>query len=724
MTETLAIYDLDGLSAWCGEPLLLDGEDPHTVLRDGTWRLRAVQEAHLQRGLGLERPTAAWRRTYGFALGLQRMAATDPIHLADETILGEHQAEVIEAALAALARQLEAELPSLNSFDPGMVWRLWFEHATGSGKTVSACALVDAARTQGVLILTHRTALVQQFVSELRQRGYGQRLVDPERATQESHYAPVSVATYQWFTRNHDQLDPSLYGLILCDEVHQSLGQQTSNAIQAADPAVVIGMTATGSLLAKDVSALFPTKVSTFDLQQAAALDVIAPLRVIRVPPGVSVSTLQNVTRRGGDLDPDELAALLDRDPLNYACAQFYKHTFGKLSGIVYAAGVRHAERVAVAFVRAGVPAASVSGQTPRSELQRILDDFEAGRLQVIVNAQLLVEGWNSPRVTVCLHLAPTASPRVYQQRIGRVTRRSPDKEAGLVVDFVPAAYRNDEGLVTLHSLLDLPAYQTAALVTRSPAEHEPAPINPPQPPVTVPVAAAAARRVSWLEEHLDDVSLSELPSDDRLAWGQLAGATAASPGQLAARLGELAKTDEAAFVAAARAALLDNPHPSMRTEAVELLVSRRSADALEALASVALSTDQPALAHNLVWRCLQLAHEGVPTHHERLLELARSERQMYERLARRDGVYRRLAATPIRDEDTFMRLLRAVNNLPSDLAASILVALPNHRTDWERHLNAAAQDRFPSTQGLARALLAHRHARAGDERQLVWSAG
>ena len=50
----------------------------------------------------------------------------------------------------------------------------------------------------------------------------------------------------------------------------------------------------------------------------------------------------------------------------------------------------------------------------------------------------LLAEGWNSPRATVVMHLAPTASKRVYQQRIGRIMRMHPRKEAGIVVDFTP----------------------------------------------------------------------------------------------------------------------------------------------------------------------------------------------------------------------------------------------------------------------------------------------
>ena len=39
----------------------------------------------------------------------------------------------------------------------------------------------------------------------------------------------------------------------------------------------------------------------------------------------------------------------------------------------------------------------------------------------MLCNAMLLAEGWNSPRATICMHLAPTASKRIYQQRVGRV---------------------------------------------------------------------------------------------------------------------------------------------------------------------------------------------------------------------------------------------------------------------------------------------------------------
>ena len=51
-----------------------------------------------------------------------------------------------------------------------------------------------------------------------------------------------------------------------------------------------------------------------------------------------------------------------------------------------------------------------MSGETPKRELTRVLAAYERGEIDVLVNAQLLAEGWNSPRATVCMHLAPTAS--------------------------------------------------------------------------------------------------------------------------------------------------------------------------------------------------------------------------------------------------------------------------------------------------------------------------
>src|SRR5262249_60508751 len=115
---------------------------------------------------------------------------------------------------------------------------------------------------------------------------------------------------------------------------------------------------------------------------------------------------------------------LLDQLPFNLAIADLYKTRFNTVPGVVYAAGVRHAYNVAHAFREVGIKAQAVSGETPKRELAQILARYERGDIDVLVNAQLLAEGWNSPRAPACLHLAPTAAKRRYHQRVGRVTRR------------------------------------------------------------------------------------------------------------------------------------------------------------------------------------------------------------------------------------------------------------------------------------------------------------
>src|SRR6202035_375392 len=151
------------------------------------------------------------------------------------------------------------------------------------------------------------------------------------------------------------------------------------------------------------------------------------------------------------------------------AVADLYKTRFNGIPGIVYAAGVRHAYNVAQSMRDAGMRAQAVSGETPKRQLATILADYESGKIDVLVNAMLLAEGWNAPRATICMHLAPTASRRVYQQRIGRVMRLHRRKEAGVVVDFVDPAAPHSERTVTLHSLLDVDLYKPGALVTPKP---------------------------------------------------------------------------------------------------------------------------------------------------------------------------------------------------------------------------------------------------------------
>jgi ribonuclease E len=570
--------DIDRAAAFAREPLLLDGEGPE-ALAPGTARRRALEGALRELDEGREEPSIQWRRDFSLLLGLERLLSEEPPKLRDGAELNPHQVDALSGTLTELMAEQqtaaengdaapfddedgagspasdgeedeeepedlapdeepqdwedepgeedEEELPEADAADdPGAARRFWFEHATGAGKTVAAVGFIDASRTGGVLILTHRRNLVEQFIGEISDRGYKERLRPPLMDGRDDPDGPVTVETYQWFVRNHRKISDA-YSIVICDEAHTALGEKTSACIRAWTGPVFIGMTATGALIARHVADLFPTQTSRFDLAQAARRGVIAPLRCIRIPPGPGVRTIAKVPLRKGEVDQDfdqeELAALLDQEPFNVAIADLYKTRFSKTPGVLYTAGVQHAKNVAKAFKDTGIVARAVSGETPKRELAEILAAFERGEVDVLCNAMLLAEGWNSPRATICMHLAPTASRRIYQQRVGRVTRRAPGKEAGLVIDFVHPATTHDETIVTLHSLLDRDVYRGGAIVVGPVRRGRGRRVRVER--RIVPVSDDSERRTQVLERELWRIAVESLDYPEQHAWAALAGA-------------------------------------------------------------------------------------------------------------------------------------------------------------------------------------------------------
>jgi superfamily II DNA or RNA helicase len=467
--------------------------------------------------------------------------------------------------------------------DPNAAKRFWFEHATGAGKTVAALGFVEASRTGGVLILTHRRNLVDQFLGELRDRGYKKRITPALLGHEDRGNGPVTVETYQWFVRNAGSIS-SAYTIVICDEAHTALGEKTSAAIREWTGPIFIGMTATGALIARHVTDLFPTQTSRFDLAQAARRGVISPLRCVRIPPGPGVRTIAKVPLRRGEVDTEfdqeMLAELLDQTPFNLAVANLYKTRFNGVPGVVYAAGVRHAYNLAVSFRNEGLKAQAVSGETPKRELASILARYERGEIDVLINAQLLAEGWNSPRATVCVHLAPTASKRIYQQRVGRVTRRHPGKEAGLVVDFVHPATKHDDPVVTLHSLLDRDVYRGGAIVVGPVRRGRGRRVRVER--RVLPVCPEPERRAEVFERELWRIAVEHLDYGEQHVWAALAGARVQANGWRRARAmlhfdrdGELRRR----FLVTA---VQRNTNPALRLKALAEIAAARDPDAFD----------------------------------------------------------------------------------------------------------------------------------------------
>src|SRR5215213_9671854 len=352
--------DLERAEAFTREPFLLEGEEAAVALAPGMPRRAALDWALKELDEGATAPSSKWRRRWSLLLGLDRVLSQDEPALVDGTVLSAHQVDALSGTLTALLAESQrgangngrangaaadepvtlasAAIPGEEDLpeelaedepdeepldwsdpepadgdepqegdaveDPNAAKRFWFEHATGAGKTVAALGFVEASRTGGILILTHRRNLVDQFHGELRDRGYAKRISPALLAGKDNPHGPVTVETYQWFVRNAGKISDA-YTIVICDEAHTALGEKTSAAIRAWSGPVFVGMTATGALIARHVTDLFPTQTSRFDLAQAARRGVIAPLRCVRIPPGPGVRTIAKVPLRRGEVDTE-----------------------------------------------------------------------------------------------------------------------------------------------------------------------------------------------------------------------------------------------------------------------------------------------------------------------------------------------------------------------------------------------------------------------------------
>lgn len=76
---------------------------------------------------------------------------------------------------------------------------------------------------------------------------------------------------------------------------------------------------------------------------------------------------------------------------------------------------------------------AIVTGETPKKERERILEDFRNGRIKVVSNVGTLTTGFDYPELDTILLARPTKSLSLYYQMIGRAIRPAKNKDAWIV---------------------------------------------------------------------------------------------------------------------------------------------------------------------------------------------------------------------------------------------------------------------------------------------------
>lgn len=182
---------------------------------------------------------------------------------------------------------------------------------------------------------------------------------------------------------------------------------------------LLFGVTATPKRLdGTYLNTIFDKKTYTYPIEDAIREGFLVDLRCYRVK---TTSNLAGLDISGEDLDIAKLAKMVDTPARNKLVVEEWIRLAKGRKTICFAVGVEHAKNLAAEFRKHKVKAEALwSGDEDKAEK---LKKFKRGKIHVLVNCELLVEGFDDRSVNCILMARPTASEALFRQCVGRGTR-------------------------------------------------------------------------------------------------------------------------------------------------------------------------------------------------------------------------------------------------------------------------------------------------------------
>ncbi|HEX7277876.1 MAG TPA: DEAD/DEAH box helicase [Acidimicrobiales bacterium] len=395
---------------------------------------------------------------------------------------------------------------------------------TGGGKTIIFTSFASR-RGERTLILAHRDELIAQAAGKVRLTWPDADLGIVKAERNETWAQDVVVASIQ-------SLSPQriarlgAFGVVVVDEAHHcgaasyarvldGLGCGPDDQSRRADGPLLLGWTATPDRAdGKGLDHTFERIVYSKDILWMIRAGYLCDVRAREVR--LANLDLSKVKVRQGDYAEGELGAALTAVNAPRHIVRAWKEHAADRQTAVFVPTIANASEVAAEFAANGIRSACVSGAT-LEDRRRMLRDFDAGRIQVLTNAQILTEGWDSPPCSCIVMARPTKSRGLYAQIIGRGLRPHPGKPDCIVLDLVGDSERLD--LCSVPSLFGVPkSHMVTKSASRAVADVEAA---------AEAEAARSAARPTAPDARLvaRDVELfRQVQAQGKVAWGRVRG--------------------------------------------------------------------------------------------------------------------------------------------------------------------------------------------------------
>lgn len=295
--------------------------------------------------------------------------------------------------------------------------------ATGTGKRLMAIFI--ASKFQRPLFLAHREELINQAYDEFEkffpmQTGIikGQRTEDDKR---------IIVSSIQTMANRYQDYPEDMFDCILVDETHHYMAPTYIKPLEHFKPKLLTGWTATPKRLdGLSLGNIYDEMVFDYGIDSGVHDGYLAKIDAYRIQTQVDLSKIKRVA---GDFNQKELSVTIDTRSRNALVAQkLHKYWKGEPT-IAFCVDIDHAYNLRDIFREHGFTSEAITSDTERCpNREEIVEDFKAGKINVLTNVNILTEGFDFSDVGVIAMARPTQSETMYIQMIGRGTRlKSPE---------------------------------------------------------------------------------------------------------------------------------------------------------------------------------------------------------------------------------------------------------------------------------------------------------
>lgn len=317
-----------------------------------------------------------------------------------------------------------------------------YQLPTGGGKSVILASIIEDLKDKKIIVFAHKKKLIKQLSMHLRKRGIDVGIMmGTETENLDANIIIASIKTAVKDARLQMLIDRE-WDYEFIDEARHSRTGSYDKVLEEIfhnhPNAKLLGVDATPyrkdkKRLDHHYQTLVCSKETTASLMEKGFLQkcktIVSPIEFNQLEEEVKETT--------GDYQIQALSHYMRKPKfLEYVVSQYIEYGEGR-QNIVFAVDIQHAKDLQQVFEDNGFTGkvARIDSTMSDSVIEQVFADFESGKIQILINVEMVTEGVDLPIAGCVTGARPTKSLTLYLQMAGRGGRPDGENDYFILLD-------------------------------------------------------------------------------------------------------------------------------------------------------------------------------------------------------------------------------------------------------------------------------------------------